>query len=213
MFNQGSPPIEGGIKTTETVIHRIWFCHAWNNIGKHYALRITHPPRTYPFVGEIKSKGINWNPCLLLCTRKLLTSNMFCNKTVLNRFSSCSLKPRCIIGLLPVTFLLIAIIPSIHHLWWHLHRPEFMPAQPTTVLMRLRISVAIAVYSSLKDWENPIRPDVIEPLVLVSGASLGIDCTTNYGRNVFTLLEVKLALPSIICSFTAHIWLMVDVTR
>lgn len=101
-----------------------------------------------------------WNQLKSLCSPQI-TSNTFCNKTVLNRFSSYSLKPRCIIGLSLVTFLLIAIIPSIPHLlWWYLHRPELMSAQPTTILMRLGIFVAIAVYSSLKDRENLIRPDL-----------------------------------------------------
>lgn len=48
-------------------------------------------------------------------------------------------------------FLLIAIIQSIPHLWRRLHRPGLMSAQPTNILMRLRISVVIAVYGSLKD--------------------------------------------------------------
>lgn len=141
----------------------------------------------------------------------LVPSNIFCNKTVLNRFSSCSLKPRCIIGL-PVTFLLIAIIPSILHLWRHLYRPGLISAQPTTFLNRFTISVAISVYGSFKDWENTIRPAVVELLPCVGiGGQFGIDCTTNFGRAVFTLLEVNLTLPSIIYSFTAQSWFMVDV--
>lgn len=97
------------------------------------------------------------------------------------------------------------------HLWRYLHRPEFISAQPTIILTRFRISVAIVVYSSLEDWENTIRPAVVELLPCVGiGGQFGIDCTTNFRRAVFTLLEVNLALTPIIYSFTAQSWLMVD---
>lgn len=67
---------------------------------------LIHLLRTYPAVGKITTWGISWNPCILLRTHNvqkfhiLGTSNIFCTKTVLNKFSSYSLKPRCIIGFL-----------------------------------------------------------------------------------------------------------------
>lgn len=171
MFNQGSPPIECSIQTTESVIHRTWFCHAWENIEKHCAWSLIHLLRTCPVVGD-NNVGISCNPCYLLRTQKfniVATSNIFCTKTVLNRFSSYSLKPRCIIGLI--------------HLPAHRHFHQSPICGGTWVHF-------CAAYNHLDEVQNfcsdcclwfsrglgkTIRPAVVNYFhVLVLGASLGL---------------------------------------
>lgn len=120
----------------------------------------------------------------------LVTSNIFCTKTVSNRFSSYSLKPR------------IAWPPWVHFCAAYNDLDEIQTFRSDCCIwfspgLGITIRPAVVLYNHFH--------------VLVLGASLGSTAPPTSDGPFSPLLEVNMTLNSIIYSFTAQSWLMVDV--
>lgn len=138
----------------------------------------------------------------------LVTSNIFCTKTVSNRFSSYSLKPRIASPSYSSPF------SSIPHLWRHLHRSRVHFCAAYNHLDEIQTFRSDCCIWFSRGLGRTIRPAVVLYNyfhVLVLGASLGLTAPPTSDGPFSPLLEVNITLNSIIYSFTAQSWLMVDV--